>query len=81
MHDYEIGVFKMTLAQLIRILYSMGPEVVQELNRRQVALETLWRQELTRDAQVPSYSYLWSGHDSEVYGGRVRHEEHVSKTL
>lgn len=41
MHDYEIGVFKMTLAQLIRILYSMGPEVVQELNRRQVALGTL----------------------------------------
>ena len=49
MHDYEIGVFKMTLAQLIRILYSMGPEVVQELNRRQVALGTLWYPELMGD--------------------------------
>jgi len=50
MHDYEIRVFKMTLGQLIRILYSVRPEVVQELNRRQVVLGTLWCLELTRDA-------------------------------
>ena len=34
MHDYEIGVFKRILAHLVRILYSIGSDKVQELNRR-----------------------------------------------
>jgi hypothetical protein len=34
MHDVDIGVFKMLLTHLIRILYSVGPEKVQEFNRR-----------------------------------------------
>ncbi|KAF9778157.1 hypothetical protein BJ322DRAFT_1175294, partial [Thelephora terrestris] len=34
LHDFEIGVFKMVFTHLIRILYSVGPEKVQELNRR-----------------------------------------------
>jgi hypothetical protein len=37
MHDFEIGDFKRVFAHLIRILYSIGPEKVQELNRRWVA--------------------------------------------
>ncbi|KAF9647355.1 hypothetical protein BDM02DRAFT_3098315, partial [Thelephora ganbajun] len=40
LHDFEIGVLKMVFAHLIRILYSVGPEKVQELNRRQVVPKT-----------------------------------------
>jgi len=39
MHDSDIGVVKRVFAFLVWILYSLGPEKVQELNRRQVALK------------------------------------------
>ena len=81
MHDFEIGDFKRVFTHLIRILYSIGPEKVQELNRRWVAWGALQRLALTPGIQVPAHPDLWSRHNSEVFGGHVRHEEHVCGTL
>lgn len=81
MHDFEIGVFKMVFAHLIRILYSVGPEKVHELNKRQAFPKVPHCSMLMWDAQVPSHSNIWSRYNPKVCRGCIRYEKDVGNTL
>ena len=38
MHEFELGVWKMMLIHLLRILIAAAGDLIQELNRRNVSL-------------------------------------------
>ena len=38
LHEFELGVWKATFIHLLRILYAVGGDAIQELNKRQSLL-------------------------------------------
>jgi hypothetical protein len=77
MHEVELGIWKSLMVHLLRILNSVGENVVNELDRRLadgLSLMSLCYT-LTRCDQVSSCAHLWARYHQALHSQYIRAEE------
>ncbi|KAL1719284.1 hypothetical protein EV715DRAFT_272872 [Schizophyllum commune] len=65
LHDFEVGVWKSIFAHLVRMLHSVGGDVIEELNRRYRAVPTFLKETIRRFANNVAEMKKLAGRDFE----------------